>query len=70
MRKNKRINEIRFCNGGRKKRKYLRISVDEEKLEVEPRLGEERPAVVRRISMIHDDEEDEAGEEKQGVNPA
>ena len=65
-----RINEIRMCDGGRKKRKYLRISGDEGKLEMEPRLGEERPAAVRRIPMIHKDGKDAVGEEKQGENPA
>ena len=65
-----RINEIQFCDGSKKKRKYLRISGDEESMEAGPRLGEERPAAVQRDSVMNEDEMDAAGEEKQGVNPA
>ena len=38
-------------------------------LEVEPRLGEERPEAIRCTFMIKDDGEDEAGKKKAGCKP-
>ena len=48
----------------------MRISGDDGTLEIESRLEKGRPAAVRRVSLMHNDGEDAAGEEKQGVNLA